>query len=83
MCGQVALDDTRYGRFYVGQELAVVVGTIRPSCTRWATCGLSQVNHRGLRIHIPVSMSSPYMTCCVTDILDTVSTDIKRGHCSC
>ena len=54
---------------------------LRPKCTRLATCGLFQVDRRGLIIYIPVSIFSLYMA--RIDILDTVSTDVKRSHFTC
>ena len=69
VCGQVALGDIRYGRLQLGQELAVCYVEPRKIDNLWSSPD-------GYPFH------SPYMTCCLTGSLDTVSTDIEYGHTS-
>ena len=73
MCGQVNLGETRCGRSYLGQELAVVA----VSKTELHLVDNLCSSPSGYPLH------SLYMACGATGTLDTVSTGIKRGYTIC
>ena len=73
MCGQVSRGDTRCGKSYLGQELAVVAVS-KTELHKIDNLGSSP---GGNPLH------SPCLTCCVIGTLGTVSTGIKRGYNTC